>query len=99
MKQVKSLGGTAYKFTSPQRRAVADRLCVLPYGITAFIECKRPGETLSPAQQREEDRLTKLNHWAESVSTEKEVDIFIKNAKYHMEARAQVIETMERGDF
>jgi len=32
VQKVKELGGIAYKFTSPQRRSVPDRLCLFPTG-------------------------------------------------------------------
>jgi len=51
--RVKSIGGVAYKFTSPQRRSVPDRLCILPNGIIFFVECKAPGKKPTPLQARE----------------------------------------------
>ena len=43
-KRVKELGGHAYKFVSPNQRGVPDRLCVLPHGITVFVELKTTGK-------------------------------------------------------
>lgn len=48
--------GEAYKFTSPQRANVPDRIITLP-GIIFMIECKSEGQTLRPSQRREMDRL------------------------------------------
>lgn len=51
------MGGLCYKFTSPGRRNVPDRLIVLP-GIPAyFVETKAPGKDLRAGQQREAARL------------------------------------------
>lgn len=72
--EVKARGGKAYKFTSPQRRAVPDRHCLLPGGVSFFVECKRPGETLTPSQQREAEYLRSLGQTVYAVSTFKEVD-------------------------
>lgn len=47
-----------YKFTSPQRRGVPDRLLVAPNGRTGFLELKAPTGRLSPLQRHEIDRLT-----------------------------------------
>lgn len=81
VKYIKLLGGTAYKFTSPQRRNVPDRLCLLPAGVMCFVECKAPGKKPTPGQQREHDYLralgfkvfvidskdlTELNDWIKS---------------------------------
>lgn len=53
----KSKGCLVYKFTSPQRAAVPDRLFVLPTGHMFFVEFKREGAKPTPAQEREHARL------------------------------------------
>lgn len=75
--QVKKLGGIAYKFTSPARRNVPDRLCLFPHGIMCFVECKAPGNTPTPAQYREIERLTYLGHPATYVDSKETVKEFI----------------------
>lgn len=50
-------GFLAYKFTSPQRAAVPDRLFIRN-GMVFFIEFKRGGQKPTPAQHREHMRLT-----------------------------------------
>jgi hypothetical protein len=50
----------AYKFTSPGRRGVPDRLVLLPGGRTVFVECKAPSEQPRPDQVREHNRLRAL---------------------------------------
>lgn len=53
--------GTAYKFTSPGRRSVPDRLIVCPCIShelrPLYIEAKRPGATATKAQLREHKKL------------------------------------------
>jgi hypothetical protein len=49
-------GWLVYKFTSPSRRSVPDRLFIRG-GRVAFVEFKRPGGTLTAGQAREIDRL------------------------------------------
>ena len=53
----KSKGVLAYKFTSPARAAVPDRLFIGPDGRMWFCEFKREGQVPTPAQEREHDRL------------------------------------------
>ena len=53
----KSKGILAYKFTSPARAAVPDRMFVQPDGKIFFIEFKRDGQVPTPAQYREHNRL------------------------------------------
>lgn len=53
----KSIGVLVYKFTSPERSAVPDRLMIAPRGKVFFIEFKREGAKVTPAQDREHERL------------------------------------------
>ncbi|MEQ4654734.1 VRR-NUC domain-containing protein [Providencia rettgeri] len=58
--EVKKAGGIAYKFISPGRRGVPDRIVLLPNGKIIFVECKAPGEKPRPDQLREHARLFAL---------------------------------------
>ncbi|WP_074013703.1 VRR-NUC domain-containing protein [Candidatus Sodalis sp. SoCistrobi] len=60
IRAVKAAGGIAYKFVSPGRLGVPDRLVVLPGGRVLFVECKAPGQKARPSQQREHNRLRAL---------------------------------------
>jgi len=42
-RQVEGLGGVAWKWVSPGRRGVPDRICILPGPHIIFVELKRPG--------------------------------------------------------
>ena len=53
----KEQGYLVYKFTSPQRAAVPDRLYINPRGFMFFVEMKRSGQVPTPAQAREHERL------------------------------------------
>lgn len=50
VKKVEALGGKAYKFTSPGRAGVADRIVCLPDGSTWFVELKTAGGKMSALQ-------------------------------------------------
>lgn len=69
VKKVKNKGGESYKFTSPGRRNVPDRLDLFPVEnvdkkvvekYVQFTECKAPGEKPRSGQIREIERLRKL---------------------------------------
>ena len=60
VERVRALGGTAYKFTSPARASVPDRIVVLPPGRIFFIEVKRPGGKLTRGQERGHEHLRRL---------------------------------------
>lgn len=53
---VENRGGLCYKFTSPQRKNVPDRI-VLMRGKICFVECKATGEKPTLAQLREHARI------------------------------------------
>jgi hypothetical protein len=53
----KQRGLLVYKFTSPARAAVPDRLFILPGGRMFFCEFKREGQKPTSAQEREHKRL------------------------------------------
>jgi len=56
------LGGIAYKFASPNRKGVPDRLCVMPNGRAFFVELKAPGKAPTPLQRHEHELLRALGH-------------------------------------
>ena len=59
---ITKLGGIAYKFSSPNRRSVPDRLCVMPNGRAFFVELKTKGKTPTALQQHEHETLRSLGH-------------------------------------
>ena len=60
VRRVKALGGICEKFVSPSRRAVPDRIVLLPGGHIVFVELKSPGMQPSVAQQRDHERRRAL---------------------------------------
>ncbi|HGL5951582.1 MAG: VRR-NUC domain-containing protein [Citrobacter koseri] len=58
--EVKKAGGVAFKFVSPGRRSVPDRIVLLPRGRLVFVECKAPGKPPRADQLREHERLRAL---------------------------------------
>lgn len=48
---VRGSGGRAYKWTSPGRAGVPDRLVILPGGRITAVECKAPGRKTTRAQE------------------------------------------------
>ena len=84
-RQIEKLGGEAYKFVSPNRRAVTDRICVLPNNIIVFVELKSEGLRPSDAQFRELQRLRTKGVWAEWVDKKIKVDILIEYIKEAIE--------------
>lgn len=73
VRMIRSLDGEAYKFSSPARRSVPDRLCVLPYGVTAFVEIKAPGKIPTLSQGHELIKLTLKGHTATFVNSRESI--------------------------
>ena len=74
----KEQGWLVYKFTSPARRSVPDRMFIQG-GHTVFIEFKRPGGKLTEGQVREIKRLQNAGasvHVCYSVQEAKEVLLY-----------------------
>ena len=69
--------GIAYKLTSPNRRFVPDRLCILDGGVTWFVEVKSPTGKLTSGQERELRRLRDLGQNVAVVYSKEEVDELI----------------------
>lgn len=72
--RIKDLGGIAYKFTSPARRSVPDRLVLLPGGRIEFVECKATGEKPTPNQLNEHQRLRGFGFTVFVVDSKAQVD-------------------------
>jgi len=88
--QVKKIKGIAYKFTSPARRSVPDRLVLLPIPpehrtivekYVIFVEAKATGKKATDAQVREHTRLRTLGFKVEVVDSHDSVDETIAAAR------------------
>lgn len=73
VRSVEKMGGQAYKFTSPARRGVPDRIVVLPGGRVMFVEVKSSRGVLSALQEIEISRLRDLGVRVEVVRSAAEV--------------------------
>jgi hypothetical protein len=72
----KGKGLLVYKFTSPSRRAVPDRMFILPWGQVFFIEFKATGAKPTVPQEREHAKLRDQNssvYFVDSIEDGKQV--------------------------
>jgi hypothetical protein len=74
VERVKARGGVAYKFVSPGRRGVPDRLVMLPGGVLLFVELKAPGKKAEAHQLREHKRLRDMGQKVVVVDSLESVD-------------------------
>jgi hypothetical protein len=77
---VERIGGKTYKFTSPGRKGVADRIACLPDGSTWFVELKTKGGRLSALQKMFMSDMTLLKQSYACLWTVEQVDEWIKSA-------------------
>ena len=75
-KRVKECGGHAYKFKSPGRGGVVDRIAVMPDGIVVWVELKRPKGEPEDHQVREHQRLRDLGHTILVIDTKELADYY-----------------------
>ena len=71
---VERLGGKTYKFTSPGRKGVADRIACLPDGSTWFVELKTKGGRLSELQKLFAADMARLNQRYMCIWTKEQID-------------------------
>lgn len=82
VRQVKEkLKGLAYKFTSPGRRSVPDRLVLLPMDRVFFVELKAPGKKPTEGQLREHGRLRALGFQVDIIDSKEGVDGWVQTTK------------------
>jgi len=71
---VERAGGKAYKFTSPGRKGVADRIACMPDGTTWFVELKTKGGRLSELQKMFMSEMALMNQRYACLWTKEQVD-------------------------
>ena len=81
VKRIKEIGGVAEKFTSPNKRAVPDRLVLLPSGVALFVELKAPGKKPTPLQLSDHSKRRALGFRVEVIDSKEGVDKFITELK------------------
>ena len=79
-KRVRELGGLCYKFVSPGRSGVPDRIVVYS-GSVYFVEVKSPTGVLTALQERELLRLTEQGVIAIAVNSTELIDEFIRTIR------------------
>lgn len=75
---VKKSGGKAYKFTSPGRSGMPDRLILKPGGQALFVEMKAPGKPLKPLQEKRSLELAVLGFKYYKIDSLDDIQKFIR---------------------
>lgn len=78
---VKALGGVTFKFISPGRAGVPDRIVILPGGTVHFVELKAAGGKTSKIQRQMLVRLNRLDVPALVLAGAEEVERYLENLR------------------
>lgn len=81
IRETKKIGCECWKFTSPGRRGVPDRVVICPGKLLEWAEAKRPGGKPEPLQSFVHGILAALGWKVWIIDTYEEVDEFIKYLK------------------
>ena len=72
VREIEARGGMALKYTSQFHRGIPDRICLLPGGLSVFVELKSTGQKPTKLQGHAMKRLDEMGHPTTVVdSTEK----------------------------
>jgi hypothetical protein len=98
IQRYKAAGGHAFKFTSPGRRGVPDRLALAYIPVkdqetvaryVKFIEAKAPGKAPRPDQEQEIHYLASMGYWAGYIDG-KTKQCFKSNGKTFVETELDI---------
>jgi len=81
--EIENLGGLCYKWVSPGRSNVPDRIVIINRNVF-FIEVKTENGTPSSGQKREIERIKNVNGMAGVIYGKKEIDQFINFIKQNV---------------
>jgi len=76
VREIRKMGGMAYKFVSPGNTGVPDRIVILP-GVITFVELKTETGRLSPGQKRQIGKLQDLGMKVVVLHGMKELEEFL----------------------
>lgn len=82
VREVKKLGGQAYKWTSPGNDGVPDRIVVFPNRPALFVELKTDTGKLTPLQKVQCERLGSLGQPVHIVKGINGLSQFFQDAGY-----------------
>lgn len=62
VREIEARGGMALKYTSQFHRGIPDRICLLPGGLSVFVELKSTGKKPTKLQQHAMEQLDRMGH-------------------------------------
>lgn len=77
VRRVVAVDGIAFKFSSPARRGVPDRVCLFPGGRLILVEVKAPGKKCTALQLKEHERFRALGQDVRVIDSKEGVDALV----------------------
>lgn len=74
VERVKAMGGICLKYSNPNRVGYPDRVCLLPWGVTIWVELKSKGQTLRAIQRQRIQEMARMGHPVFVCDSKAEVD-------------------------
>lgn len=84
VREIEARGGMALKYTSQFHRGIPDRICLLPYGLTYFVELKSTGQKPTKLQVHAMQKLRELGNYVIVIDSTEGLDDFLENVDYDL---------------
>ena len=75
---VRALGGVCLKYSNTSEVGYPDRVCLLPCGVTLWVELKGKDGRLAPVQKIRITKLLKLGHEVHVCSSRRDIADLLK---------------------
>lgn len=83
VERIKDLGGVCLKYSNPNRIGYPDRVCLLPWDLTLWVELKSKGQTLRTIQRQRIQEMSKIGHFVHVCDSKDAVDKLLESIKPH----------------
>ena len=78
---VKKLGGICLKYNNPGMVGFPDRVCLLPKGVTLWVELKSRGQQLRTMQRIRISQMVHLGHLVNVCKSKEDIDEMLEPYK------------------
>ena len=78
VREIEARGGMALKYTSQFHRGIPDRICLLPGGVTFFVELKSTGQKPTKLQDHAMKQLEKLGFSTRVIDSTESLDRLLR---------------------
>ena len=84
VREIEARGGMALKYTSQFHRGIPDRICLLPYGLTYFVELKSTGQKPTKLQEHAMQKLRELSNFVIVIDSTGALEDFLENVDHDL---------------